>query len=134
MIVRPVEGKVTYHDNCCLGRRYGCYEPPRSLLEMIPGVNLVEMTRNRANALCCGGGGGGMWLDGHIVAQGGRRLSDERVRQAADTGADTLAVSCPYELSRFEDAAKVVGLEGKLKVRDIIELVAESMDLGERSV
>ena len=50
------------------------------------------------------------------------------------TGADTLAVSCPYELSRFEDAAKVAGLEGRLKVRDIIELLAESMDLGERSV
>ena len=57
-----------------------------------------------------------------------------RVRQAAETGADTLAVSCPYELSRFEDAAKVVGLEGRLKVRDIIELLAESMDLGERNV
>jgi Fe-S oxidoreductase len=134
LIVRPVESTVTYHDNCCLGRRYGCYDPPRSLLEMIPGLKLVEMSRRRANALCCGGGGGGMWLDGHIVAQGGRRLSDERVGQAAETGADTLAVSCPYELSRFEDAAKVVGLEGKLKVRDIIELLAESMDLGERSV
>ena len=92
------------------------------------------MARNRDDSLCCGGGGGGMWLDAHIVAHGGQRLSDERVRQAADTGADTLAVSCPYELSRFEDAAKVAGLEGRLKVRDIIELLAESMDLGERSI
>jgi Fe-S oxidoreductase len=75
-----------------------------------------------------------MWLDGHIVAQGGRRLSDERIQHAAQTTADTLAVSCPYELSRFEDAAKVAGLEGRLKVRDIIELLAESMDLGERNV
>ena len=75
-----------------------------------------------------------MWLDSHIVAQGGRRLSDDRIRQAAATGADTLAVSCPYELARFEDAAKVVGLEGRLKVRDIIELLAECMDLGERNV
>ena len=101
---------------------------------MIPGIKLVEMERNHDNALCCGGGGGGMWLDGHIVAHGGRRLSDERVRQAAETGADVLAVSCPYELSRFEDAAKVTGLEGRLKVRDIIELLAESMELGEGSV
>jgi Fe-S oxidoreductase len=134
LLVKPVEATVTYHDNCCTGRRCGYYDPPRSLLEMIPGVKLVEMARNRENALCCGGGGGGMWLDAHIVAQGGHRLSDQRVRQAADTGADTLAVSCPYELSRFEDAAKVADLEGRLKVRDIIELLAESMDLGERSI
>jgi len=133
LMIKPVEATVTYHDNCCLGRRAGCYDQPRALLQTIPGVKLVEMARNRDNALCCGGGGGGMWLDAHIVAQGGQRLSDERVRQAAATGADTLAVSCPYELARFEDAAKVTGLEGRLKVRDIIELLAESMDLGERS-
>ena len=134
LFLRPVEATATYHDNCCLGRRFGCYEPPRAILGAIPGLKLVEMVRNRDNALCCGGGGGGMWLDGHIVAQGGTRLSDLRVRQAADTGADTMAVSCPYELSRFEDSAKVAGLEGQLKVRDIVELMAESMDLGERSV
>jgi Fe-S oxidoreductase len=134
LAVKPIEATVTYHDNCCVGRRCGCFEPPRALLQLIPGLKLVEMARHRENALCCGGGGGGMWLDGHIVAHGGHRLSDERMRQAADTGADTLAVSCPYELARFEDAAKVVGLEGKIKVRDIIELLAESLDLGERNV
>jgi Fe-S oxidoreductase len=131
LVVKPVAATVTYHDNCCVGRRCGCYDPPRSLLQLIPGIKLVEMERHHDNALCCGGGGGGMWLDGHIVAHGGHRLSDERIRQAGDTGADTLAVSCPYELSRFEDAAKVTGLEGRLQVRDIIELLAESMDLGE---
>jgi len=134
LVVKPIETVVTYHDNCCVGRRCGCYDPPRELLKLIPGVKLVEMSRNRDDSLCCGGGGGGMWLDAHIVAHGGQRLSDERVRQAADSGADTLAVSCPYELSRFEDAAKVVGLEGRIKVRDIIELLAEAMDLGERSI
>lgn len=131
MIVKPVEATVTYHDNCCVGRRCGCYDPPRALLQLIPGVKLVEMDRHHDNALCCGGGGGGMWLDAHIVAHGGHRLSDERIRQAAATGADTLAVSCPYELSRFEDAAKVAGLDGQVKVRDIIELLAEAMGLGE---
>ena len=79
LMVKPVEAMVTYHDNCCVGRRCGCYDPPRALLELIPGVKLVEMARNRDNALCCGGGGGGMWLDAHIVAQGGQRLSDQRV-------------------------------------------------------
>jgi len=132
LIARPIEAVVTYHDNCCLGRRCGYYDQPRSLLSLIPGVKLVEMTRNRDNALCCGGGGGGMWLDAHIVAQGGQRLSDLRIAQAAATGADTLAVSCPYELPRFEDAAKVAGLEHRLQVRDVIELLAECMDLSER--
>lgn len=132
LLVKPVEATVTYHDNCCLARRCLCFDPPRRLLEAIPGVKLVEMERNREYSLCCGGGGGGMWLDSHITEQGGRRLSDERVEEAARTGADTLAVSCPFELSRFEDSVKVVGLEGKLKVRDIIELLAESMDLGEK--
>jgi len=73
-----------------------------------------------------------MWLDAHIVAHGGYRLSDERIKMAARTGAQILAVSCPFELSRFEDAAKVTGLEGKVQVRDIIELLAEAMDLGEK--
>lgn len=132
LLTKPVEATVTYHDNCCIGRRAGIFEPPRLLLQAIPGVKLVEMRRNRDNALCCGGGGGGMWLDGHIVEHGGQRLSDQRVRMAAEAGAETLAVSCPFELSRFEDAAKVVGLDGKLKVCDIVELLAESMDLGEK--
>lgn len=133
LIARPVEAVVTYHDNCCAGRRCGYYDQPRALLEMVPGVKLVEMSQHHDNALCCGGGGGGMWLDAHIVAQGGRRLSDQRVAQAAAAGADILAVSCPYELARFEDAVKVAGLEGRLKVRDIIEVLAECMGLGERN-
>ena len=92
------------------------------------------MVRNRDNALCCGGGGGGMWLDGHISEHGGQRLSDERIRQAADTGAEVLAVSCPFELSRFEDSAKVAGLEERLMVRDIIELLAQSMGVDEKEM
>lgn len=133
LIVKPLEATVTYHDNCCAGRRCGYYDQPRAMLEAIPGVKLVEMSRHHDNALCCGGGGGGMWLDAHIVAQGGQRLSDQRVRQAAETGASVMAVSCPYELARFEDAAKVCGVEDRFVVRDIIELLADSMDLGERN-
>jgi Fe-S oxidoreductase len=131
LLENPVDCTVTYHDNCCVGRRCGCYDPPRELLSMIPGVQLLEMERNRDNTLCCGGGGGGMWLDGHITEHGGRRLSDDRVKMAVATGADTLAVSCPYELSRFEDSAKVLGVENRLAVRDIIELLVESMGLAE---
>jgi len=131
LLTKPVEATITYHDNCCVGRRYSCFDQPRAVLSAIPGVKLVEMARNRENSLCCGGGSGGMWLDAHVTEHGGKRLSDERVAMAAEAGADVLAVSCPYELSRFEDSAKVAGLEGRLAVRDVIELLAQSMDLGQ---
>lgn len=129
LLTKPIERTITYHDNCCAGRRYGNFDAPRDLLRAIPGVELVEMDHHRETALCCGGGGGGMWLDSHIAAHGGPRLSDQRVREAATAQADILAVSCPFELSRFEDSAKVTGFEDQIQVRDIVELLAQSMDL-----
>ncbi len=68
-----------------------------------------------------------MWLDGFTRGHVAERLSERRVREAVSTGADVLAVCCPYEISRFEDAVKSTGNEGKLVVRDIIELMDESM-------
>ncbi len=118
---------VTFHDPCYLGRHNGEYEAPRQMLAAIPGVTLIEMGRCRENSYCCGGGGGGMWLDGFMADHVSSRLSEERVIEAVRTGADVLAVCCPYEVSRFEDAVKSTGNEGKLVVKDIIELVVESM-------
>jgi Fe-S oxidoreductase len=118
---------VTYHDSCCLGRHNGALEEPRNLLQAIPGIKLVEMYHNRINSLCCGGGGGGMWLDTYYKSKGMERLSERRIREAIATGADVLAVSCPYEISRFEDALKVMGHENKIAVRDVVELLAESL-------
>lgn len=126
LLKNRIEARVTYHDNCCLGRMCGLYEAPRELLRAIPGVTLVEMPFARENALCCGGGGGGMWLDTVIWQAAHERLSDRRVAHALSTGADILAVSCPFEASRFEDALKSTGNEGKIVVKDIIELLDES--------
>lgn len=120
--------KVTFHDPCYLGRHNGEYEAPRAMLASIPGVELIEMGRCRENSYCCGGGGGGMWLDGFMADHVSRRLSEERVHEAVETGADVLAVCCPYEVSRFEDAVKSTGNDGKLVVRDIAELVVASME------
>jgi len=119
---------VTYHDSCCLGRRAGCYEEARTLLKAIPGIKLVEMIHDRVNAICCGGGGGGMWLDTYFKQKGMERLSERRVREAIDTGADVLAVSCPYEIYRFEDALKVIPHEKPMVVRDVVELLAEALE------
>jgi Fe-S oxidoreductase len=129
MLTRKLNYTVTYHDSCCLGRHNGFYEEPRRLLRAIPGIRLAEMAHNRVNAICCGGGGGGMWLDTYFKAKGYERLSERRVREAVATGADVLAISCPYEVSRFEDALKVLGYDNKMVVRDITELLAESMEV-----
>jgi len=85
------------------------------------------MVHHHVNSLCCGGGGGGMWLDTYYKSKGMERLSERRIRETVETGADVLAVSCPYEISRFEDALKVMGYENKIIVRDIVELLAESL-------
>jgi Fe-S oxidoreductase len=91
-------------------------------------VKLVEMTHNQANSLCCGGGGGGMWLDTYYKAKGMERLSERRVKEAVAAGANVLAVACSYELSRFEDAVKTLGHDKQMVVRDVVELLAESME------
>lgn len=126
---KELDVTVTFHDPCYLGRHNGEYDAPRRLLETIPGVRLVEMARCRENGYCCGGGGGGMWLDGHTDNHVVERLSERRVREAAESGADVLAVCCPYEVSRFEDAAKSTG-NAHLQVRDIVELIDEAMGDG----
>ena len=128
MLTRKLDYTVTYHDSCCLGRHNGFYDEPRMLLQAIPGVRLTEMTHNRVNTICCGGGGGGMWLDTYYKAKGYERLSERRVREAVATGADVLAVSCTYEVPRFEDALKVLGYDKKMIVRDVTELLAEAME------
>ncbi|MDD3180378.1 MAG: (Fe-S)-binding protein [Opitutaceae bacterium] len=126
-LTRPLNLTVTYHDACCLGRAVGSYDEPRALLQAIPGVKLVEMVHNRVNSLCCGGGGGGMWLDTYYKQKGMERLSERRVKEAIATGADVLAVSCPYEISRFEDALKVIPHDKPIVVRDVAELLADSL-------
>lgn len=125
---KPLNLTVTYHDACCLGRRAGLYEEGRALLQAIPGVKLVEMVHHRINSICCGGGGGGMWLDTFFKQKGMERLSERRVKEAIATGADVLAVSCPYEIYRFEDALKVVPHDQPMRVRDVVELLAESLE------
>lgn len=118
---------VTYHDSCVLGRHNQVFDEPREILRALPGVELVEMPHNGINTICCGGGGGGMWLDTFYKSKGYQRLSDRRVEEAVATGADVLAVSCPYEVPRFEDSVKVLGYDDRIRVRDVTELVAEAL-------
>jgi Fe-S oxidoreductase len=127
LLKREVKAKVTYHDPCYLGRANGIFDQPRALLEAIPGVELVEMAHNHTNSLCCGGGGGGMWLDGFQWEKAHVRMSEWRVREAMTSGANILAVACPYETPRFEDAVKSLNGGRQLIVKDIAELLAEAI-------
>ena len=87
---RPLH--VTYHDACYLGRHNRVYEPPRELVASIPGVEVVEMPRNRDRAMCCGAGGAHAWFE----ESRGTRIGDARIVEAASTGADVVATACPF--------------------------------------
>ncbi len=125
---KSIQRKVAYHDPCYLGRVNEIFDAPRQLIQAIPGVELVEMSHTKENSLCCGGGGGGMWLDGFQWEKGHVRMSEWRVKEAVNAGADILAVACPYEPPRFEDATKTVAGAEKLVVKDIAELIVDAME------
>ena len=124
-VSKGFRAKVTYHDPCFLSRYNQEYDAPREILNSIPGIKLVEMPRNRENAFCCGGGGGNFYTD--ILGGGKDRPSVIRVKEAYDTGASVLAVACPICMMMLEDAVKTAELEEKLVVKDISEIVKESL-------
>lgn len=123
--VKNLELKVTFHDPCYLGRHNGLFYSPRRVIRALPGVELIEMEQHGPLSLCCGGGGGRIFQE---MPEGGD-MAGRRVRQAAATGAEVLITACPLCLIMLEDARKTSGLEDKIEVRDLNELVAEAMGL-----
>ncbi len=119
---KEVNKKIIYHDPCFLGKQNGIYDEPRKVIESIPGAKLLEFDRSRARSVCCEGGGGRMWVD-----IPGERLAETRVKDAAESGAEILAVACPYCMLTFEDAVKTTGLEGKIQIMDIAEVLAQAL-------
>ena len=123
---KPVEGedlKVTYHDPCHLGRHMDLYETPRDVIRKIPGVELVEMKRNRKNAWCCGAGGGVKSQFPSLAVE----ISKERIEEAVETGASILLTSCPFCVGNLQDARDQLDpeVQEKIKVVDIINFIAE---------
>jgi Fe-S oxidoreductase len=122
---KKLKMKVTYHDPCYLGRYNGIFGAPRRVIAAL-GLELVEMPRNRAYSYCCGAGGGRIWMEDPPVFQ--ERPAVSRVREAAGLGnVHTLVVACPKDLVMFQDALKTAGLEGRLEVRELSELVEQAM-------
>jgi len=123
--VQSYRAKVTYHDPCYLGRHNNTYEAPREILNSIPGLELVEMKRNKKNAFCCGGGGGNFYTD--MLGGGENSANRIRVREAVETGAEILAVACPLCAKMLEDGIRAEALEDRLLVKDVAEILIESL-------
>jgi Fe-S oxidoreductase len=123
-VAKQLDLRVTFHDPCHLGRFNKGYDAPREILKLL-GCELVEMGRCRANSFCCGAGGGRIWIPDPVGAE---KPAQNRMREAARIdGLQVFVVSCPKDLTMFEDALKTSGLEGKFVVRELIELVREAL-------
>jgi Fe-S oxidoreductase len=118
------EDIYTYHDPCYLGRHNGIYEAPRKILASIPGIQIVEMERNRDRSFCCGGGDINLWYD---IEEEEMRMGEKRVAMAHEAGADVIVTACPFCLLNFDDAIKTSGLEGQMKVVDLMELLISTL-------
>ncbi|MFX1481086.1 MAG: (Fe-S)-binding protein [Promethearchaeota archaeon] len=117
--------KVTYHDPCHLGRHMDLYEIPREVIAGIPGVELIEMKRNRKHAWCCGAGGGVKSQYPELALD----ISKERINEAIKSGADILTTSCPFCIGNLKDAYEESEPEvkEKIKVIDLIDFLASKI-------
>ena len=124
VISNPLQNKVTYHDPCYLGRYNDIYDAPRNVIQAT-GCEIIEMPRCRDLALCCGAGGGRIWMEEGKVEE---RPSESRIREAAQLDSvDYFIVSCPKDITMYQDAVKTTGNEDNLIVKDLIELVLEAL-------
>jgi Fe-S oxidoreductase len=124
--VKPVvqtEQKITFHDPCYLGRHNGIFDAPRELVQISSKNALIEMKMNRRNGFCCGGGGGMSFIE----EPPDRRVNQERARQALETGADVVAVGCPFCMTMMEDGVNARKGERDVKVMDVAELLLQSV-------
>lgn len=117
--------RITYHDSCFLGRANNIYEAPRAVLEKLD-ADLVEMKRCRSKGFCCGAGGGQMFKE---PEPGRKEINIDRTEEALATGADTIAVACPFCMTMMTDGVKNKEKESVVKVKDLAELIAEAQGL-----
>jgi len=118
---KPVNLKITYHDPCHLGRYSGLYDAPRRILEAIPGIELIEMPRNREKAWCCGAGAGVKTTYPDFAAW----IGEQRVEEAKATGAEALVTACPFCEGNLSDVVQAT--EAGLEVFDVTDLLLKSL-------
>ncbi|PKR77707.1 hypothetical protein CEY16_07180 [Halalkalibacillus sediminis] len=120
---QAIEEKITYHDSCYLGRYNEIYNPPRYILEAIPGVEVVEMKRSKENGMCCGAGGGMMWMEETT----GNRVNVARTEQALDVEPDTISSACPFCLTMLSDGTKSKEVDEEVTTQDVAEVLERSI-------
>jgi Fe-S oxidoreductase len=113
----------TFHDPCYLGRHNKLYDIPREVIDAIPGLQRIEMTRCKDRSFCCGGGGLMLFYEPDEEI----RMGKLRVEMAAECGANVIITACPFCMVQLEDAVKTSGLEGKMEVVDLVELIDRHM-------
>jgi Fe-S oxidoreductase len=123
---KNIIGKVAFHDSCYLGRYNGVYDEPRKVLSSINGVELVETERNHDKGFCCGAGGGRMFMEETV----GTKVNVERTDELLRTEARTIAAACPFCITMVSDGLKFREQEENVLVKDIAEIVEESMEKG----
>jgi len=121
---KALDATFAFHDSCYLGRYNGILEAPRSVARSVPGLRVVELPRNRARGLCCGGGGGHMWME----VKSKKRVNLIRVEEILEAKVDTVGTGCPFCLAMLDLGRKVKGADETLQVKDVSELVAESLE------
>ncbi len=118
---------ITYHDPCFIGRHNQVYSPPRELLNIIPGAELKEMPRNSERSFCCGAGGARMWMEEKI----GERINMNRTAEAVATGAEQIAVGCPFCRVMLSDGLTSLQADGKaaeqVEVLDVAQMLLASV-------
>jgi Fe-S oxidoreductase len=121
---KPLDATIAFHDSCYLGRYNGIMEAPREVARAVPGLRLVELPRNRERGLCCGGGGGHMWME--VPSE--KRVNIIRTEEILEIKPDVVGTACPFCLAMVDLGRKVKGAEETLQVKDVSELVAESLE------
>ncbi|MCC2275120.1 (Fe-S)-binding protein [Streptomyces sp. ET3-23] len=125
--VTPVEGLITYHDPCYLGRHNKVYTPPREIIAKVPGLRNEEMHRHKERGFCCGAGGARMWMEERI----GKRINNERVDEALSLNPDIVSTACPFCLVMLTDSVNGKKNDGQAKesiqVVDVAQLLLESV-------
>jgi Fe-S oxidoreductase/nitrate reductase gamma subunit len=122
--LKRIDGVVAFHDSCYLGRYNGIMEAPREVARAVPGLRVIEPPRHRERGLCCGGGGGHMWME----VPSKKRVNVIRTEELLETGATIAGTACPFCLAMVDLGRKVKEAEERLAVKDVSELVAESLE------
>jgi Fe-S oxidoreductase len=120
---QAINERITYHDPCYMARHNRKWDGAREALRAIPGTDVADIELSKNRTFCCGAGGGCFWKEEHE----GTRINQKRFDQISGAKPETLAVGCPFCMTMMEDAVKSRSLEEEMRVRDISELVAESI-------